>query len=325
MGPDLAVGVDIGGTATKGGLVTRDGRVVARIERGTPSMLSTKQVVDTITDLLNDLLSQSRALGALPLGIGVSICGYVDSSGRVPDYINLRSLDHYPIVDYWQDKFGLPTVIDNDMNCGVLGEYRHGAGKDVDRLMVMTVGTGIGMSMSIGGRVLRFNARTVGNPGHTIISGDGPVCPAGCWGCVESLASAGAISRLAEDLARSDRETKLREILASQGSLSPKDVFLAAEAGDEPSQAIWAEVGSYLGRGLASWVAIFGPDVVVVGGGVALAGHWLIDPMERELRRAGEPHSVARVREIRPSTLGKDSAMHGAAALVLWPEDAPPA
>jgi glucokinase len=223
-----------------------------------------------------------------------------------------------------EDKFGLTVVIDNDMNCGVLGEYRHGAGKNIDRLMVMTVGTGIGMSVALGGRVLRFNARTVGNPGHVIVSGDGPVCAAGCRGCVESLAAAGPISRLAEDLARSNRETLLRDSLAKRGSLSPVDLFHAAEAGDGPSQAIWNEVGTYLGRGLASWVAIFGPEVVVVGGGIALAGHWLLDPIERELRRVGEPHFVGQVREVRLSALGKDSAMHGAATLVLWPEDAPP-
>jgi glycine/D-amino acid oxidase-like deaminating enzyme len=158
---DIAIGVDIGGTATKGGLVTRDGKVLARFEQDTPPNLSTTQVVHAITDLLSHLLAESRALGATPLGIGVSVCGYVDSSGRIPDYINLRSLDHFPIVDHLEDKFGLTVVIDNDMNCGVLGEYRHGAGKNIDRLMVMTVGTGIGMSVALGGRVLRFNARAV--------------------------------------------------------------------------------------------------------------------------------------------------------------------
>lgn len=319
----VAIGIDIGGTTTKGGLISRDGHVLARLEQNTPPGLSTAQVVDAITSLLNRLVAESRTRDIMPLGVGISVCGYLDSTGRVPEYVNLRALQHFPIVDHLEGRFGLSTVIDNDMNCGVLGEYRHGAGQGVDRLMVMTVGTGIGMSMTIDGKVFSFNAGTVGNPGHVIVSGDGPVCPAGCRGCVESLASAGPISRLAEDVARSNRATLLRDVLAQRGSLSPEDLFHAAEAGDEPARAIWNEVGGYLGRGLASWVAIFGPEMVVVGGGVALAGHWLVDPLEQEMRRVGDPYFVAQVHEVRLSPLGKDSAMHGAASLVLWPEDAP--
>jgi glucokinase len=258
-----------------------------------------------------------------PQGIGVSVCGYLSASGQEPDYINLHSLDHYPIASRLRETFGLPVVMDNDMNCGVLGEYVFGAGKGVKRLMVMTVGTGIGMSVVLDGEVFRRSAGTTGNPGHIIVQPDGPICPAGCRGCLESVASSGPITRRAEDLARSQRSTALAATLAARGSLTPEDLFKAAESGDKAAQETWLEIGAWLGRGLASWVEIFTPEVVIVGGGVAKAGHWLIDPIEAEMRRTGEPYFTRQVREVKQSQLGQELAMLGAASFFLYPEYAP--
>jgi glucokinase len=276
-----------------------------------------------ITTRLDSLISAAGKEGLDLLGMGVSVCGYLEPSGDTPDYINLHALDHYPLRRTLIERYQLPAVLDNDMNCGVLGEFHFGGGVGERRLMVMTVGTGVGMAMMIQGQVMRFHGGTVGNPGHIILDPNGPVCAAGCRGCLESLASAGPISRRAEDLARSQRPTLLAKMLAGKGSLSPKDLFLAAEAGDLLSQELWQEIGGWLGRGLASWVEIFGPQVVIVGGGVAQAGSWLLEPIEREMRRCGEPYFTRRVREIKQSRLGKDIAMLGAASMALFPEHAP--
>jgi glucokinase len=124
-------------------------------------------------------------------------------------------------------------------------------------------------------------------------------------------------------MARSQRPTLLTGILADKGSLTPEDLHHAAELGDQPAQEIWQEVGLWLGRGLTSWVEIFAPEVILIGGGVAQAGHWLIDPMEREMRRTGEPYFVGRVREVKRGLLGKSLAMLGAASLFLFPGHEP--
>jgi predicted NBD/HSP70 family sugar kinase len=189
--------------------------------------------------------------------------------------------------------------------------------------MVMTVGTGIGMSVILNDEVFRLSAGTTGNPGHIILQADGPVCPAGCRGCLESLASAGPIARRAEDLARSQRSTSLAQTLARKGLLTAADLHEAAEAGDTAAQETWIEVGAWLGRGLASWVEIFTPDVVIVGGGVAQAGHWLIDPIEAEMRRTGEPYFTRLVRQVKQSQFGREVAMLGAASFYLYPQYAP--
>jgi glucokinase len=318
-----AIGVDIGGSSTKIGLVAEDGEILFRAIQPTPSDLPGETHMRAILGKLSELVHWAGKNGFRPQGIGVSVCGYLDESGDQPDYINLHALDHYPVSSRLREAFSLPVVLDNDMNCGVLGEYVFGAGKGVDRLMVMTVGTGIGMSVVLNGEVFRRSAGTVGNPGHIIVQPDGPVCPAGCRGCLESVASSGPISRRAEDLARSQRSTALAAMLAAKDRLTPEDLYQAAESGDIAAQETWLEVGAWLGRGLASWVEIFTPEVVIVGGGVAKAGHWLVDPIEAEMRRVGEPHFTRRVRKVKQSQLGQELAMLGAASFYLYPEYAP--
>jgi glucokinase len=323
MKEPVAIGVDIGGTSTKMGVVSHSGQILQRAEQLTPHDEPAQVIIDNITTKLAELVSWTNTQGVQPNGIGVSICGYLSPSGKVPDYINLHVLDHYPVVEHFSKRFNLPVVMDNDMNCGVLGEYHFGGGRNINRLMVMTIGTGVGMAMMINGKVVRLSGGTVGNPGHVIVDPDGPVCVAGCRGCLESLASAPSIARRAEDLARAQRATLLTQMLAERGSLTTEDLFHAAEAGDLPAAEIWEWAGKWLGRGLASWVEIFGPELVIVGGGVAKAGHWIIDPLEREMRHSGEPYFTRQVKTVKQSQLGKDIAMLGAASFYLFPENAP--
>ncbi len=318
-----AIGVDIGGSSTKMGLVAEDGEILLRAIQPTPPEIRGDVHMRAILGKLSELVDWAKANRFDPQGIGVSVCGYLNASGDEPEYINLHSLDHYPVSARLREAFGLPVVMDNDMNCGVLGEYVFGAGKGINRLMVMTVGTGIGMAVVLDGEVFRKSAGTTGNPGHIIVQPEGPVCPAGCRGCLESVASSGPISRRAEDLARSQRSTLLADMLSAKGKLTPEDLYNAAEADDTSAQETWLEIGAWLGRGLASWVEIFTPEVVIVGGGVAQSGHWLIDPIEAEMRRTGEPYFARQVREVKQSQLGRDLAMLGAASFYLYPEYAP--
>jgi glucokinase len=321
--PDAAIGIDIGGSATKLGLITKEGELIASGLVLTPATMTAKVIMQAICAQVDELIKISRARALNLVGMGISVCGYLEADGESPDYINLHALDHYPVVRHLRERYGLPAVMDNDMNCGVLGEYYFGGGRGERRLMVMTVGTGIGMGMIIDGKVLRIHVGTVGNPGHIIVDADGPICDAGCRGCLESLSAARAISRRAEDVARAQRETQLTAMLEAKGHLNPRDVFEAAEGGDEAAKEIWTVTGKWLGRGLASWVEIFGPEVVIVGGGIAQAGRWLLKPLMDEFYRCGEPYFTRRVREIKKSELGQSIAMLGAASMSLFPENAP--
>jgi len=320
---DAAIGIDIGGSATKLGIITKDGELVASQLILTPATMTAKMIMQAICAQLDEIITEPRVRALRILGVGISICGYLEADGEAPDYINLHALEHYPVVRDLRERYELQVVMDNDMNCGVLGEYYFGGGKGEQRLMVMTVGTGVGMGMIIDGKVLRIHGGTVGNPGHIIVDANGPICDAGCRGCLESIAAARAISRRAEDVAQSQRKTTLSTVLQAKGRLSPTDVLEAAEGGDEAAKEIWTETGKWLGRGLASWTEIFGPEVVIVGGGIALAGDWLLKPLIDEFYRCGEPYFTRRVREIKKSELGQNIAMLGAASMILFPENAP--
>lgn len=320
---NITVGIDIGGTAAKMGVVTESGEVLQRVEVAIQHDQSTEILIGNIESKIDHLVKWSLDKNIHLMGLGISVCGYLDQDGECLDYVNIHALDHFPLKKHLEQKYDYPVILDNDMNCGALGEYYFGAGKGVDRLMMMTIGFGIGMGAIVNSEVVRTNAGTTGNPGHIIVEPDGPYCTAGCRGCLEAVASAGPISKMAEELARSQRKSLLADILAVKGSLTPEDLFQAAEEGDQPAQRIWKQVGTWIGRGLIGWVEIFGPQVVLVGGGVANAGHWLIDPIKREMRSSGEPYFMRRVREIKSASLGRDATMLGAASLFLKPETAP--
>jgi glucokinase len=314
--PGPVIGVDVGGTTAKMALVTGDGKLLHRLEIEMPHDHPADELVARLDRAIGDLVEWAKGQGTPATGIGVSVCGFVTPSGDALDYINIHVLDGYPLKGHLEDLFELPVVLDNDMNCAALGEYHFGAGRGVNRLLVVTVGTGIGVGAVLEGQVVRMTAGTTGNPGHVIVHPEGPVCVAGCRGCVESLASAGPISRRAEDLAHSQRSTLLAEMLAEKGCLTPEDVFHAAEAGDPSAQEVWEYAGRWLGRGLATWVQLFGPEVVLIGGGVARAGAWLLDPIEREMRLTGEPYFTRQVRAVKRAAHTKDLGILGAASLL---------
>lgn len=320
----VVLGLDIGGTTAKMGIVSPEGEILRRAEEPMPHHLAAQTLVENVKQPATELLHWARQEGYDVLGCGVSVCGFITPDGERPEYVNVHALDGFPLRQELQGALDLPVILDNDMNCAVLGEYHYGAGKGVSRLLVVTVGTGIGVGVILNDQLLRLSSGTTGNPGHVIVDPHGPVCVAGCRGCVESLASAGPISRRAEALARSQRPTQLRRLLEDKGHLTPEDVFVAAEAGDLPAQEIWREVGEWLGRGLATWVQIFAPSVVLVGGGVAHAQDWLIRPMEREMRRVGEPYFTRQVREVKSASLKKELGVLGAASLFFVPRHASP-
>jgi glucokinase len=315
----LSLGIDIGGSSVKMGVVARSGEILVRAEEPVDHELPAEKLVENLISRIHDLLNWKLDIKGNTAGIGVSVCGIIHPSGDRPDYVNVHSLDGFPLRERLEKEFGYPVILDCDMNCGALGEYYYGGERRESRLMVMTVGTGIGMGMIVDGQVVRTNAGTTGNPGHIIVDPAGPACVAGCRGCLESLASAPVIVRRAENIARSQRPTLLKDMLAERGRLSTEDVFQAAELGDAAAQEIWDFTGTWLGRGLASWVGIFGPEIVRVGGGVALAGEWLLKPMVQEMRRTGEPYFTSRVKAVELTKLGVDMVMLGAACLVNQP------
>lgn len=169
------------------------------------------------------------------------------------------------------------------------------------------------------GSLLRFSYQGIGDPGHVILMPDGPACSAGCRGCAEALLAASAVEQRAETAAKARRDSTLAVILEQKGKLQVPDLVEAAREGDAVAMAVWAETGQWLGRAMASLAAIFMPDCIAIGGGLAEAGACLLEPAERAFRSSTGRFYQERV-TVRPAQLGWRAAAIGAAALVLIPE-----
>ena len=205
------------------------------------------------------------------------------------------------------------VTVENDANAAAWGEFRYGAGKDVEHQVFMTLGTGVGGGVITHGVLLRGAQGAGGELGHVTLDPDGPLCGCGNRGCLEALASGTAIQRRAREFAN-DRPTSALGRLAIQRQVLGEDVTRLAEEGDEAAVAVLEETGRWLGIGVAGFVNIFNPEVVAVGGGASRAGEFILGPARREVKlRARSPSRD--LAEIKEATLGPASGVLGAAAL----------
>lgn len=286
----LAVGIDLGGTKLAAGLVDEAGAVLATARRETPD--GPDAVVDAIVELLEELGSAAR--GA-PVGIGAA--GFVDAAREQVLFApNLRWAE-VPLAAQVADRLQTPVVLENDANAAAWAESRFGAGAGVDSLVLVTVGTGIGGGIVLNGALVRGGFGIAGEFGHLPLVADGRPCNCGQHGCWEQYASGSALTRAARD------------------QLPGVDIVAALRAGDPAAIALLAEVGHWLGAGIAAVAAVLDPAVVLVGGGVVANGDLLLDPARAEFRRrlpAAEHRPVA---TILPARLGNEAGMVGAADL----------
>jgi glucokinase len=245
------------------------------------------------------LLSQAAAA---PVGVGVSFGGPVDNEGRVLSIhvAGWGGLD--PVADL-RARLGLPVRIENDANCGALGETRFGRWGTVHTLVFLTCSTGIGGGIVSAGRLFKGSHGVAGELGHICLDPAGPPCPCGRRGCLEALCSGTAMARRAA-------EATGREFPGA------KEVFAAAAAGDAVCQAVLEAVFADFGRGLAAIHQAFDPDLIVIGGGVSLAGAALTGPLTAAARAAVMAGRGELVR-VEAAALGLCSQLYGAAALAF--------
>ncbi len=313
MSQSPAVGVDIGGTKIAGALVAADGRITHREQVATPE--AEAAILDATAELIATL---QDAAGAEVTGIGTACAGFVDgAAGRIWFAPNLpwRDLD---VADEIGRRVGAEVLVENDASAAAWGEYRHGAGRDCTDMLLATVGTGVGGGCIIDDRLLRGAHGIGGEIGHLTIDPHGPRCGCGNDGCLEVFASGTALERTARELVVSGRAkgAGLRERCGGDPeALTGQDVTELARVGDEGAVALFTELGTRLGEGLASICAVVDPALVVIGGGVADAGSLLLDPVTE----AFAAHLIGRGHRpsprVVPAELGNDAGLVGVAAL----------
>lgn len=296
MNDALVAGIDIGGTKIAAGVVDPAGQLVARREVPTPTE-SADALVGTVIELVRDLAAEAGGLSA----VGVGVAGLVDPAGAV-----VRSSSHLPLRDEpLRDRIAtaveLPVRVDNDAHVGGLAEVRLGAARGAQHALLVTVGTGIGGAVIIDGRVHRGWQGAAGEIGHLIVERDGRPCFCGSRGCWEQYGSGRALMRAAAAAG----------LDAAHGSA----VTAAAAAGDQRSQDVIAEIGEWVGIGIASLVAVLDPEIIVVGGGVSAAGDYLLRPAESAFREYLTAAGKRPEPSIVGASLGPDAGLIGAAEL----------
>jgi len=312
----LAIGVDVGGTKVAAGLVDEQGTILARTRRPTPST-NPDDVEETIAAVVDEL-----RVGREVVGVGIGAAGFVDDErSRVLFAPNLTWRDE-PLRDEVSARIGLPVVVENDANAMAWGEYRFGAGRGEQHLAAVTVGTGIGGGLVLDGRLHRGRFGVGAEFGHVMVVPDGRRCGCGQRGCWEQYCSGRALLHEAREIADVQREYGATLLALGRGrpeGIQAVDVTWAAQGGDPAALDCFAEVGRWLGQGLADLAALLDPGVFVIGGGVADAGELLLAPARVEFARrltAGpyRPHAWIRLAE-----LGNEAGLVGAADLARQP------
>ena len=308
----LTIGVDVGGTKVAAGVVDEDGKVLKSLRRPTPSA-SPQHVEETIAAIVGDLRAEYDVEA-----VGIGAAGFIDADRATVLFApNLVWRDE-PLRDEVAKRIGLPVVVENDANCAAWAEHRFGAGVGEPYLVVVTVGTGIGGGLVINGELYRGRFGIGAEFGHMQMVKDGRRCGCGQKGCWEQYCSGRALLHEAREIAdvQPARGARLLELGDGEPEgIQAPEVTQAAREGDEAALACFAEVGWWLGRGLADLAAVLDPGVIVVGGGVADAGELLLGPAraaftEQLTGSPTRPHP-----QIRLAQLGNEAGLVGAADL----------
>ncbi len=296
----MRLGIDIGGTAVKLGVVDDAHRVIDSRIIPTDADRPVCRILKDIIDAAQPLCEQYH-----PRFVGIGSPGRVDPERGVVLRAGHLPFDNTPVVDILGSALKLPAAIDNDANCAMLAEHTIGACADVRDALMVTVGTGIGGAILIGGKLYRgFNFRA-GELGHFILDHKGRPCPCGLHGCFEQYASATALCEQAENAANAAPDSALAALIRERGN-NGKVLFDAVSQDCPVAKDVLARYGEYTAMGLNSFIKIFMPECIVLAGGVTKAGQPLLDAIT--------PHLLPEA-DVRLSTLSGDAGILGAASL----------
>lgn len=320
MRTSLAVGVDVGGTRIAAGLVDRKGRTVREARALTPAQAGPFAIIDAIVALVDEVSDGSAAPSDLA-GVGIGLPAQIDFHKQSVEFCTNLPLTGVDVRSLVMSRVRHPVTIDNDGNCAGIGESRFGVAKRTRDFVMITLGTGVGGALFLHGEPYRGSRGLGGEIGHMVVKLDGPPCPCGGKGHIESFLGRPAI-------AARGREAALAGIgdgiLAASGgeaaAISAEDVINAALGGDAVAREILLEAGDVLGEALVGIVNLLNPKLIVVGGGVGESCGFMVERAARVI----EEHALAGRRDVgvAQAELGNEAGVLGAAALAFDEHDA---
>lgn len=335
---NLSIGVDLGGTNLRIAAVDEQGRLVEKVTLGTKVSLGRSHVINDMCDAIERLVEKYKNSASL-LGIGIGVPGIIDmQTGMVRESPNLPGWVDAPVRTEIEQRLKTKVILENDANAAAMGEKWLGAAKDFDDMAMLTLGTGVGGGLVLGGKIWHGMNGMAGEFGHTTVEPEGHPCGCGNRGCVEQYASATAIVRMARERIADDGSSALAGAAHSDPEFSAKSIYNLAIQGDENARRIFRRVGQSLGIALSAMVNGLNLPIYVIGGGVSSAWEAFSPSIFEELRKrcmvyaatapadplasnqGASAHIVpgtGRKTIITRALLGSDAGLYGAARLPM--------
>ena len=311
------IGVDVGRNTLKAILIDLGGKVYSKVSSKTGDDCSPNTVIPRLISLIDGVIQGSGIYKESIIGMGVGMPGLLDTeTGQVifsPDY-------HWENVDLLgplRDRYEMSIILENSNRALAMGEKWFGAGKSSDYFICVNLGHGIGSAIIESGDVYRGSCGSSGEFGHITLEKDGPICDCGNHGCLETLASGNAIARQARELVNKDTSSIIMSLAnGKKEAIDAKIVFDAARSGDSLAKSIVDTAIEYIGIGLASYINLLDPDLIILGGGVANAGEILLSGLDNAIRKRQMKHAGRKVKIV-VGMQGSDATAIGAASFIL--------
>jgi len=312
------VGVDVGGTNIRMGIVTPDGRILKKIQYPTDMSRGGLAMMERLVSRLQDFIQGEMGGVLLEIRIGIGIAGPIDMRrGVLIAPPNLPDLHGFPLREFLKERISLPIAIENDANAFTLGEGWKGAARGCFHYCGLTLGTGVGGGVVVAGNILHGAEGLGGEVGHMVLNPEGPLCGCGGKGCLEVYASGSGIRRMiVEAIEKSEGLEILKRSGRNIDKVTSEEIFEAAQKGDETALKVFNEMGSYLGLGLVNLVNLFNPEKIVIGGKVSRAWDFFIERAKEVVWQRAMKGQREKV-EIVQAECGDDAGILGAAYTAL--------
>ena len=312
------IGIDLGGTFIKFGLLDEQMNPVGVFQLPTPTDKGRDGFINQMVAGATQLIDEQNINRDDILGVGIGSPGPLDlENGVVLAMSNIPGMEGTPIRDLVAKGLAWPAVLENDANAAAFGEYLCGAGRGLQNIVMLTLGTGVGGGIIVNGKVVHGSHGIAAELGHIIVQPGGEKCGCGQKGCLERYCSATFLAEYGVRLiTERGRESSLAAILDQTGSINAKDINEARKAGDALARELWDRETHYLALGCLSLIRIFDPDLIVLAGGMAKAGNDLLEPVKEHFSRL-DWNNVQPLTEIVIASLGNDAGVIGSACVAF--------
>lgn len=310
------LGIDLGGTNIKAGLVDEAGTILQKQSIKTGKERSGEAIVRDMAELCRDVCHNAGISMAQVKSVGIGVPGTVNSPSGMIVYTNNLNLSGVPAGRMMASLLEKPVYLGNDASCAAVGEYICGSAKEYDSIVLITLGTGVGGGILLNGRLWEGLEGIAGEIGHMVIVSGGEACTCGRHGCWEAYSSATALIRDTMRAMEQHPESILHKLAAAKGKVSAKTAFDAARQGDAAGQEVVQRYLHYLSEGVANIINIFAPEAIILGGGVCNEGDGLLIPLKELVYPKCHGGDRVRHADIKIASMGNDAGIVGAA--MLW-------